>query len=235
MPFWGRNGFQDSYYQVGEYLRFFHEGVMCLIVFILSLVLYGLRWVLLTKGRYRYLREAQGVETAWTIIPRVCLIGVAVPSIHLLYVMDEIGSPSFCFKAVGHQWYWRYEFIGENVDVLGFDSFIDRSDNSGRYRLLDVDQRMVVPANIGVRCMVSRADVIHSFAVPRCMLKVDAIPGRVNEITINVGISGVLYGQCSEICGANHSFIPIVIEFIPSRVYNRWHRVISSVDDVKLL
>nr|YP_009446142.1 cytochrome c oxidase subunit II [Modiolus kurilensis]ASB29942.1 cytochrome c oxidase subunit II [Modiolus kurilensis] len=234
MPLWGSKGFQDSYYQVGEYLSFFHEGVMCLIVFILSVVLYGLSWVFSTKSSYRFLREAQGVETAWTIIPSLCLIGVAVPSMHLLYVMDEIGSPSFCFKAIGHQWYWSYEFMGDNVDVLGFDSFMSRSEDDG-YRLLDVDQRMVAPSNTGIRCMVSSADVIHSFAIPGCMLKVDAIPGRVNEIPMTVAMSGVLYGQCSEICGANHSFMPIVVEFIPPSVYNRWHSVIKSIDDVKLL
>nr|YP_010570476.1 cytochrome c oxidase subunit II [Gigantidas vrijenhoeki]UZG65989.1 cytochrome c oxidase subunit 2 [Gigantidas vrijenhoeki] len=222
MPLWGSFSFQDCYYHIGEYLGLFHEGVMCLIVFILSVVMYGAGWVFTSGSSFRYLREAQAVETAWTIIPSVCLVCVAIPSMHLLYVMDEIGSPKFCFKAIGHQWFWSYEFMGDQEDVLGFDSFMERETDGG-YRLLDVDQRMVAPANTGIRCMVSSADVIHSFALPGCMLKVDAIPGRVNEVPMTVNMCGVLYGQCSEICGANHSFMPIVIEFIHPRVYNLWH------------
>nr|YP_010534928.1 cytochrome c oxidase subunit II [Modiolus modulaides]UYA96811.1 cytochrome c oxidase subunit II [Modiolus modulaides] len=234
MPLWGSKSFQDSYYWVGEYLSFFHEGVMCLIVFILSFVLYVVFWVLKTGSSFRFFQEAQAVETIWTVIPSLCLVGVGLPSMHLLYLMDEIGSPSFSFKAIGHQWYWSYEFMGNEADVLGFDSFMVEGTESG-YRLLDVDQRMVAPSNMGIRCMVSSEDVIHSFAVPGCMLKVDAIPGRINEIPMTVSMSGILYGQCSEICGANHSFMPIVIEFIPPKIFNRWHSVIKSIEGVKVL
>nr|UZZ44474.1 cytochrome c oxidase subunit 2 [Vignadula atrata] len=219
--------FQDSYSSIGDKLTLFHEGVMCLVVFVLSLVLYGVFWVLLHGSSYRYLREAQVVETAWTVIPSLCLVGVAIPSMHLLYLMDDIGSPKFMFKAIGHQWYWSYEFTGKTFEsVAGFDSYMeDPSFNTG-YRLLDVDQRMVAPSNVGIRCLVSSADVIHSFSLPGCLMKVDAIPGRVNEIPLMVNIPGVLYGQCSEICGANHSFMPIVVEFVPGDVYKSWHEAV---------
>nr|YP_010570488.1 cytochrome c oxidase subunit II [Xenostrobus securis]UZG66000.1 cytochrome c oxidase subunit 2 [Xenostrobus securis] len=234
MPFWGNSGFQDSYYSVGESLILFHEGVMCLIVFVLSLVLYGVFWVLLEGSSYRYLSEAQAVETAWTVLPSLCLVCVAIPSMHLLYLMDDIGQPNFSFKAIGHQWYWSYEFSGDGCEVLGFDSFMNRDFSSG-YRLLDVDQRMVAPCNVGVRCLVSSADVIHSFALPSCMLKVDAIPGRINEIPVSVNMPGVLYGQCSEICGANHSFMPIVVEFVPVKLYNLWLSVVKQAGDARVL
>nr|YP_010305149.1 cytochrome c oxidase subunit II [Vignadula atrata]ULT46701.1 cytochrome c oxidase subunit 2 [Vignadula atrata] len=224
MALWGSKSFQDSYYSIGEKLVVFHEGVMCLVVFILSLVLYGVVWVMLRGSSYRFLREAQAVETAWTVIPSICLVGIAVPSMHLLYLMDDIGSPNFMFKAIGHQWYWSYEFSGSTCDsVVTFDSYMESQDSLTGYRLLDVDQRMVAPCNMGIRCLVSSADVIHSFALPSCMLKVDAIPGRVNEIPLTVNMPGVLYGQCSEICGANHSFMPIVVEFVPGNVYKMWH------------
>ena len=125
---------------------------------------------------------------------------LALPSLHLLYVIDEIGSPTFCAKVIGHQWYWSYEFSGENGRVLGFDSFMEQQADRG-YRVLDVDQRMVAPINTGVRWMVTRTDVIHSFTLPATILKVDAVPGRINEVPIQVSHCGVVYGQCSEICG----------------------------------
>nr|YP_009407595.1 cytochrome oxidase subunit 2 [Modiolus philippinarum]ASB29979.1 cytochrome oxidase subunit 2 [Modiolus philippinarum] len=235
MPLWGSKSFQDSYYWVGEYLSLFYEGVMCLIVFIMSFVFYMMRWVLKKeKTSFRFLKENQTVETIWTVIPSLCLVGVAVPSMHLLYLMDEIGSPSFSFKAIGHQWYWSYEFMGDEAEVLGFDSFMLTKWDYG-YRLLDVDQRMVAPSNVDIRCFVSSEDVIHSFAIPSCMLKVDAIPGRINEVPVNVCMSGVLYGQCSEICGANHSFMPIVIEFITPKFYNRWLKSVKESSELKLL
>lgn len=236
MSRWGGVGFQDAYFKVGEIIGTFHEGAMCLVVFILRLVLYGLIYVLIPNyhNTNRGLRQAKLVETVWRVVPRFCLIGLALPSLHLLYVMDEIGDPSICVKAVGHQWYWSYEFsAGSNV--VGFDSFLERGDYDTSYRLLDVDQRIVAPVGTGIRWIIRRTDVIHSFALPRCMLKVDAVPGRINEISMVVRQSGVLYGQCSEICGANHRFMPIVVEFVPVRVYNAWWKCIRENSDMVIV
>ena len=208
-----------------------HNYVILIVVFILSLVLYWLFFVLTCRYTDRYLTEGKYVELAWTLVPVICLIRIAVPSLRLLYIMDDIGHPSFTFKAVGHQWYWSYEFaVKGSVDKqITFDSYMDK--DAGKtygYRLLDVDQRIVLPVGTEIRCLVTRTDVIHSFALPGCMLKVDGIPGRLNEVPIFVTICGVLYGQCSEICGANHSFMPIVVEFVPQDVFTKWYAVTSE-------
>ena len=117
--------------------------------------------------------------------------------------------------------------------MYGFDSFLDRGGDG--YRMLDVDHRMVAPVNTGIRWLVRSTDVIHSFRIPAVILKADAIPGRINEIPMYVRHCGVLYGQCAEICGANHRFMPIVVEFVPIRVFNRWWEMICEQLDLKLI
>lgn len=138
--------------------------------------------------------------------------------------MDEIMDPALTIKAIGHQWYWSYEYSDYRAETLEFDSYmVPTSDlNTGDFRLLEVDNRLVVPINTHVRVLVTGADVLHSFAVPSLAIKMDAVPGRLNQTSFFVKRPGTFYGQCSEICGANHSFMPIVVEAVSLNKYISW-------------
>lgn len=149
------------------------------------------------------------IELIWTITPAFVLIAIAFPSFKLLYLMDEVIDPAMTIKALGHQWYWSYEysdFVNEDGESIEFDSYLVPTDDleEGQLRLLEVDNRVVVPVGTHIRFIVTGADVIHSFAVPSLGLKIDAIPGRLNQTSVLVEREGVYYGQCSEICGVHH-------------------------------
>jgi len=144
-----------------------------------------------------------------------------MPSIRLLYILDEVFSPLISIKVIGHQWFWSYEYS----DFLNteFDSFLTQSSNNlNLRRLIDVDSRLVLPLNSQIRTLISAADVLHSWTIPSIGIKVDAIPGRLNQLNFVGTRPGVFFGQCSEICGANHSFIPIRAEFIQPRPFIQW-------------
>ena len=137
---------------------------------------------------------------------------IAVPSLKILYMVEEIINPFITLNILGHQWYWRYEYV-DFKNIL-FDSFIiqDNFIDLGRYRLLEVDNHLIIPYNINIRFLVSSVDVIHSWSISSLGIKVDATPGRINQTIRNLNRVGIFYGQCSEICGLNHRFIPIVLE-----------------------
>ena len=147
-------------------------------------------------------------QTAFT------LLFLAFPSLRLLYLMDEVSQPSVTVKTIGHQWYWRYEY--RDFLNLEFDSYIIPTNDldEGQFRLLEVDNRVVLPIGAEIRILVTSADVIHAWTIPSLGVKVDAIPGRLNQIGFISNRPGVFYGQCSEICGSNHRFIPIRVEFV---------------------
>jgi len=204
----GLVGLVDRFSHSQHEMNLFHDTAIILILGILVFVsIIGIR---LVKNRFRdrKLLEDQGLETVWTVIPAVLLVFLALPSLRLLYLVDDIRSPSVTAKSVGHQWYWRYERV---FGDQGFDSYITKGDV---YRNLDVDNRLVLNSNSNVQIITTSADVIHSWAVPRLGVKMDSVPGRLNTIIFNSRKNGVMYGQCSEICGANHSFMPIVVEVI---------------------
>lgn len=178
------------------------------------------------------LLEIQLIEAIWTVIPAVILIQVALPSLLLLYILDEAADSSLTIKTMGHQWYWRYEYtdfwsfkINSNLE---FDAYIipTNSLDPGMFRLLDVDNRTVVPLQTHIRILVSSADVLHAWAIPSLGVKLDAVPGRLNQAKFIAQRPGLYYGQCSEICGANHRFMPIVMEVITATGFINW--VISS-------
>lgn len=163
-------------------------------------------------------------ELIWTILPTFILFLIAVPSIELLYLMDlvyDVDSPIFTYKIIGHQWYWSYEFLKINIDnsteIVDFDSYMvsdfDVTEQLG-LRLLEVDYPLTVFSGKNIRFLVTSTDVIHSWALPSAGVKVDAIPGRLNQFFVYFRRSGVFYGQCSEICGVNHGFMPIKVEVI---------------------
>ena len=176
---------------------------------------------------HKYLNHGTLIELIWTITPALILIGIAFPSFRLLYLLDEVISPTITIKVVGHQWYWSYEYsdyVNESGESIEFDSYmIPESDlELGQFRLLDVDNRVVVPVDTHIRLIVTGADVIHSWAVPSLGIKIDAVPGRLNQTSILAERTGTFYGQCSEICGVWHGFMPIAIEAVSVQDYLAW-------------
>nr|WOC29676.1 cytochrome c oxidase subunit II [Koreoleptoxis friniana] len=222
MSFWGQLGFQDAASPLMEELIFFHDHAMMILVMIISLVGYAALSLMLNKLTCRSLVEGQEIETIWTILPAVILIFLALPSLRLLYLLDEVGDCSLTLKSIGHQWYWSYEY--SDFLNIEFDSYMIPTDelNNGDFRLLEVDHRVVIPTETDIRVLVTSADVIHSWAVPSLGVKADAVPGRLNQLSFFVKHPGIFYGQCSEICGANHSFMPIVLEAIPLKNFMDW-------------
>ncbi|YP_008379323.1 cytochrome c oxidase subunit II (mitochondrion) [Mesoplodon densirostris] len=215
-------GFQDATSPIMEELLHFHDHTLMIVFLISSLVLYIITLMLTTKLTHTSTMDAQEVETIWTILPAIILIMIALPSLRILYMMDEINNPSLTVKTMGHQWYWSYEYT--DYEDLNFDSYmIPTSDlKPGDLRLLEVDNRMVLPMEMTIRVLVSSEDVLHSWAVPSLGLKTDAIPGRLNQTTLMSTRPGLFYGQCSEICGSNHSFMPIVLEMVPLENFEKW-------------
>ena len=207
-----------------EEIIFFHDQVMFILIIIITTVLWLILKALSGKAYHRYLVDGTLLEIVWTIVPAVILVLIALPSLKLLYLMDEVMDPGLTIKAIGHQWYWSYEYSDYQTETLEFDSYmVPTSDlNKGDFRLLEVDNRLVVPINTHVRVLVTGADVLHSFAVPALAVKMDAVPGRLNQTGFFIKRPGVFYGQCSEICGANHSFMPIVIEAVSLDKYINW-------------
>nr|QVD40465.1 cytochrome c oxidase subunit II [Semisulcospira gottschei] len=222
MSFWGQLGFQDAASPLMEELIFFHDHAMMILVMIISLVGYAALSLMLNKLTCRSLVEGQEIETIWTILPAVILIFLALPSLRLLYLLDEVGDCSLTLKSIGHQWYWSYEY--SDFLNIEFDSYMIPTNelNDGDFRLLEVDHRVVIPTETDIRVLVTSADVIHSWAVPSLGVKADAVPGRLNQLSFFVKHPGIFYGQCSEICGANHSFMPIVLEAIPLKNFMNW-------------
>lgn len=168
------------------------------------------------------LLESQLTEILWTTFPAIILLFIAIPSVRLLYLIDEVNTPRLTFKVLGHQWYWSYEY--SDLGQVEFDSYLLplASLPLPGFRNLDVDSRAVIPLNTQIRALVTASDVIHSWAVPSLGVKVDAIPGRLNQLRFIRLRPGLLYGQCSEICGANHRFIPIVLERVPLASFLNW-------------
>nr|YP_009943916.1 cytochrome c oxidase subunit II [Catharus fuscescens]QOD95760.1 cytochrome c oxidase subunit II [Catharus fuscescens]WDE80306.1 cytochrome oxidase subunit 2 [Catharus fuscescens]WDE80307.1 cytochrome oxidase subunit 2 [Catharus fuscescens]WDE80308.1 cytochrome oxidase subunit 2 [Catharus fuscescens]WDE80309.1 cytochrome oxidase subunit 2 [Catharus fuscescens] len=220
-------GFQDASSPIMEELMQFHDHALMVALAICSLVLYLLALMLSEKLSSSTV-DAQAIELVWTILPAAVLIMLALPSLRILYMMDEINEPDLTLKAIGHQWYWTYEYT--DFKDLTFDSYmIPTSDLPlGHFRLLEVDHRVIVPTSSKVRIIVTADDVLHSWAVPSLGVKTDAIPGRLNQTSFLASRPGIYYGQCSEICGANHSFMPIVVESTPLANFENWSSLLSS-------
>ena len=216
--------FQDGASPITEQLIFFHDNIMFIILLILMLVGWMMISSIFNKHYYKFLVEGTFIEIVWTCIPAVILIFIAFPSLQLLYSMDEVVDPSLTIKAIGHQWYWSYEYSDTEGESIEFDSYmIPTSDlEDGDLRLLEVDNKIVIPVNTQVRVVVTGADVIHCFAVPSLGVKADAIPGRLNQVSFLAKRPGTYYGQCSEICGSDHSFMPIVVEAVSQEKFVNW-------------
>nr|AFG29124.1 cytochrome c oxidase subunit II [Tetanocera annae] len=222
MSTWSNLGFQDSASPLMEQLIFFHDHALLILVMITLLVSYIMISLVFNSFVNRFLLHGQLIEIIWTILPAIILLFIAFPSLRLLYLLDEINNPSITLKSIGHQWYWSYEY--SDFMNIEFDSYmipINELPSDG-FRLLDVDNRVVLPMNSHIRILVTASDVIHSWTVPALGVKVDGTPGRLNQTNFLINRPGLFYGQCSEICGANHSFMPIVIESVPSNSFIKW-------------
>ena len=187
-----------------EALLSFSDCVIILILPIAFGIIVYIALLLLKSSAYRNFTEHNLLEFTWTFLPAFFLVVLAIPSLSLLYLLDEVGIPTFTGKVQGHQWYWHYEF--SDFEMASFDSYL----TSGPLRLLNTDASLTVPPCQTLRLLITGADVLHSWAIPSWGVKADAVPGRLNIIRTYLERSGVYYGQCSEICGSNHSFIPIM-------------------------
>nr|YP_010890069.1 cytochrome c oxidase subunit II [Praya dubia]WJJ70093.1 cytochrome c oxidase subunit 2 [Praya dubia] len=216
--------FQDVSSPLGEKLIFFHDNIMFIIVIITVLVGWIMFSILKNKHYFKFLIHGAVIEVIWTLIPAVILLFIAFPSLQLLYCLDEIIKPSLTIKAIGHQWYWSYEYSDIEEESIDFDSYmIPISElELGDLRLLNVDNKVNIPINTEVRVVVTGADVIHCFAVPSLGLKIDAIPGKLSQVNFLSKRPGIFYGQCSEICGSDHSFMPIVINILSKEKFINW-------------
>lgn len=222
MATWSNLGLQDSSSPLIEQLNFFHDHTLLILIMITILVGYLIIMLFFNNFTNRFLLHGQTIEIIWTVLPAIILIFIALPSLRLLYLLDEIRSPSITLKTIGHQWYWSYEY--SDFINIEFDTYIlpinEISENT--FRLLDVDNRIILPINNQIRIIVSAADVLHSWTIPSLGIKIDATPGRLNQTNFIINRPGLYFGQCSEICGANHSFMPIVIERVSSKIFIKW-------------
>lgn len=220
-------GMQSPATPVKERIEGLHDLLLVIItvitVFVLGLLMYTM-WRFRAARNPTPTRTAHNtlLEVAWTVIPVVILVVIAIPSFKLLYFGDRAVDPEMTIKVVGHQWYWSYEYPDQGD--LKFDSYMvaDSDLKQGQRRLLEVDNRVVVPAGTTVRVLVAGSDVIHSWFVPALGVQIYAMPGRLNETWIKVERPGVYYGQCNQICGVNHAYMPIAVEALSKEDFGRW-------------
>lgn len=221
MSVWGQLNFQESISVIIELLNYFHDYIIVILISIIVFVTYIFLYIIFNKNLDKYCIESHFLETIWTLLPIFILCFIAFPSLYLLYLTEDVSSSRLTIKVVGHQWYWEYQYFNSTISIV-FDSYILLDSRSfSLFHSLDVDNRLVLPVGLNLLFLVTSADVLHSWTVPSLGVKVDAIPGRLNSLISMSSYSGVYYGQCSEICGSNHRYIPIVLEFVPFEVFRQ--------------
>lgn len=221
-------GFMEPATQVMRDIVNFHDGllIMCIAVclFVLVLMLYiFIKFNAKANPTPSSTTHHTGLEIVWTILPIVILLVIAIPSFKLLYFQDVIPKSDLTVKAIGNQWYWTYEY--PDHDDFSFDAIMlsdEEAAAAGHPRLLGTDNHIVVPVNKTVRMIVTANDVIHSWAMPAFGVKIDAVPGKLNETWFNAEREGIYYGQCSELCGKDHGFMPIMVEVVSQEKYDAW-------------
>lgn len=230
MPKAGEVTFQDQFTETGKYARWIHDGVLLPIITMISLLVLALLvWVIV---RYRRAANPEPsrtshntlIEVIWTLVPVLILVGIAIPSIDLLARQYKPApKDALTVKVTGYQWYWGYEYPDNGVSEIVSNMLSkDEAKKRGEPELLGVDNRLVLPAGRPIKMLITGADVIHSFSVPALWVKEDAVPGRINEKSFTIEKPGVYYGQCSELCGARHGFMPIAIEALPPAEFDAW-------------
>nr|YP_010586357.1 cytochrome c oxidase subunit II [Melanotrichia acclivopennis]UZZ44145.1 cytochrome c oxidase subunit II [Melanotrichia acclivopennis] len=220
MATWSNINIQNSNSPMMEQLTFFYDNTMFMLSIITIFISYIMYMMFINKLINNNLIENQMIEMIWTIIPSLFLINIALPSLKIIYLIDETNFPSITLKIMGHQWFWSYEY--SDFNKIEFDSYMINNYNPQNFRLLDVDNQIILPMNTQIRTLISSTDVIHSWTIPSLGAKADAMPGRLNQVSFMINKPGVFYGQCSEICGMNHSFMPICLESINMNYFIKW-------------
>jgi cytochrome c oxidase subunit 2 len=223
---WALN-WQPAFSPTMQRIHDFHDYVLIVIVlitlFVLGLIVYiGVKFHETKNPVPSKTTHNSLLEVLWTAVPVIILVVIAIPSLKLLYFMDKTDNPEMTLKIIGHQWYWSYEYPDNGK--FTFDSVMVPSDEikPGQHRLLSVDNSVVLPVDTNVRLLMTSADVIHAWAVPPLLHKIDAVPGRINESWFKITAEGTYYGQCSELCGINHGFMPIRIEAVSKDKFKAW-------------
>jgi cytochrome c oxidase subunit 2 len=219
--------FQPAASPVMEKIEDFHQELLVIITLVSLFVLALLAWIVVRYNTRRNPVPSKNahntiLEVAWTIIPVIILVIIAIPSFKLLYYEAEIPTPDLTIKAIGKQWFWTYEYPASKFtyDSLGLSD--DAAKKAGEPRLLGVDNAVVVPVNKVIEVDTTGADVIHSWAMPQMGVKMDAVPGRINKTWFKATAIGTYYGECSELCGARHAFMPIELHVVSDADYAAW-------------
>ena len=220
-------GYNESVTSVMDDIVYLHDRILLPIivaisVFVLFLLLYSIYKFRASKNPIPSKTSHNTfIEILWTVVPCLILIVIAVPSFRLLYKQDIIPKADLTIKATGYQWYWGYEYPDQNI---AFDANMIETKNlkANQPRLLETDNHVVVPVNKTVKVLITANDVLHAWAVPSFGVKRDAVPGRINETWFKAEKEGVYYGQCSELCGSRHSFMPITVRVVSDKQYNEW-------------
>jgi cytochrome c oxidase subunit 2 len=231
---------QDPATPTLEGMLFFHN-YLCFFSIIIGVTTFWVLWTAIKSFNEinsdlpsQKFTHSSALEIIWTILPAIALLVIAIPSFALLYSLDELIDPKLTLKVIGSQWFWSYEysdssieiegFPGTNLPDLNFDSYMIPTDElvKGSFRLLEVDNRVTLPIKTHIRILVTATDVLHSWAIPSFGIKVDACPGRLSQSSLFIKRPGVYFGQCSEICGVNHGFMPIVIKGVSTDSYIDW-------------
>nr|WKK30172.1 cytochrome oxidase c subunit 2 [Ancistrocerus sp. 1 EB-2023a]WKK30178.1 cytochrome oxidase c subunit 2 [Ancistrocerus sp. 1 EB-2023a]WKK30180.1 cytochrome oxidase c subunit 2 [Ancistrocerus sp. 1 EB-2023a]WKK30182.1 cytochrome oxidase c subunit 2 [Ancistrocerus sp. 1 EB-2023a] len=222
MHTWNMYFIQDSNSPNMDQLIFFHDLTLLLVISITSCIIYIFYFLFINKLTNRFMMNNHMIELIWTIIPMLTLLLIAMPSLKILYLLEETSPPIISIKTIGHQWYWQYE-MSDYLNIE-FESFMLNYNPQLLWmaRLLDVDNRVILPFNSSLRFIFTSTDVIHSWTIPSLGVKMDATPGRINQAFIYLNRPGIFFGQCSEICGANHSFMPIVVESTNMNNFINW-------------
>lgn len=227
---------QDPATDILEWMIDFHDLIMVDMVIIIGLVFFLLYTVIfqfsdsVNKISSVQFSHSTYLEIFWTVFPAFILIGIAIPSFSLLYALDELIDPVITLKITGHQWYWSYEYSYSfndevHAEPINFDSYMINTNDLklGQLRLLSVDNQIVLPVRTHIRLLITSADVLHSWAVPSFGIKVDACPGRLSQASVFIKRVGLYFGQCSEICGINHGFMPIAVKVVPKNVFKTYY------------
>jgi len=222
--------FQDSATKIMEGIINLHNWIFFYLIIISIFVVWFIIIIIKEFNVNKHpisnknLKDGTLIEIIWTLTPALILITIALPSFKLLYLMDEILDPTITIKAIGRQWFWEYEYSDYISPELNFESYMIPTDDlkEGQLRLLEVDNRLILPAQTSIRVIVTAADVLHAWAVPSLGVKMDCVPGRLNQTSLYIKRNGVYYGQCSELCGVQHGFMPIVIEVVNINDYIAW-------------
>jgi len=223
---WG-TGFQTAHSPVMERVNEFHNVLLYIIIVISAFVLALMAWIIIRYNKKRNPTPQKWshntlLEMVWTAVPVIILLAIAIPSIRLLYYEDRVANPEMTIKAIGHQWYWSYEYPDHGG--ITFDAIMKEEGElaEGEPRLLATDNAVVLPAGVDIRILATADDVIHAFALPALGVKIDAVPMRINETWVHINSPGIYYGQCSELCGTNHGFMPIMVKAVSKEEFAAW-------------